>query len=74
MAFNVQASIMDGGSATSASDRYSAASTTEWGVLSGYYTSDFNSTDPENNIKLKMNDGTTEYKQAWADFSFSLPP
>ena len=51
--------------------QYSANNLTrEWGVLSGYFSNEFYSTDPDKNIKLAMNDGTSDlaHKQAWSDF------
>ena len=40
------------------------------GLLSGYQSVNFNSIDPNNNILLKMNDGTNDllHKQSWVDF------
>lgn len=41
-----------------------------WGILSGYYNTDFLSTDRNKNIALAMNDGTSDlaHKEAWTKF------
>ncbi len=51
--------------------RYKTSGTkNEWGMLSGYFNNNFNSTDPNLNVLLAMNDGTSDqaHKQAWVDF------
>ena len=42
----------------------------QWGILPGYFTSQFESPDRDVNIKLAMNDGTNDQQhlQAWSDF------
>lgn len=42
----------------------------DWGLLSGYHSTNFYSTDPSVNLRLAMNDGTYDanHKQAWSDF------
>lgn len=42
----------------------------DYGILPGYFTNDFNSTDRSVNLALAMNDGTDDkaHKQSWAKF------
>ena len=57
--------------ASTTDNRYgSSNSLNEWGLLSGYYSNDFNSVDPSTNLRLAMNDGTNDlaHKQSWSDF------
>lgn len=52
-------------------DRYGASgSYNTWGLLSGYHSTNFNSTDPKENLLLTMNatSGDYQHKQAWSDF------
>ena len=51
--------------------QYSFSGTTQdWGMLSGYFSNDFYSTNRDTNLKLLMNDGTSDlaHKQSWSDF------